>query len=721
MIKIFIFTGHKTDESLTITAIGKWLLKSNTWDLYFISRGKKTMHQHLKDGISGYEGRGQYRRDCEIKLLNSIPVDSAIKSVSNELNIQAETMKLSRKYDKRIADLKKEISDSRNNLEFETKFNKEYEVIKNELSRVQQEKSSLESKNKDLNQELTTFKKKEAIEIKRKENEEKEKILLIKQNNERVKEENRKREERKNNNLKFELISSELVIAQNLIRDLEDFIKSNPSEFDIVEIAELLIENRQILGGIWNEETAISFTKLQEYLNNSENFNQFYNQKEEDRYNNALVLLNEEYESLLSNQKELENKLNENLTSEFAPLLVEKVKIIRNVLKDFTLELLIKTNLEISAFKTNLSMQIEEQRFEEENKNFGIEETNKNLSELKELLSVNLTNDNAPLILEKINYLKDLNTDILNSKSILNINLETSEFINKIGGNPLIETEQSNNKINSENQNDKTTNNSLKSNLAELVSYFITICIEDDEIQTRNGFIYLPNKTEPFTGENLCAYRSNNQYSSKGKIKGGKYEGKWTKWYESGQIKVEQNFKDGKKDGKWTEWYKSGQIKYASNWKDGKADGKSTDWYENGKLWREGNYKDDKAEGKWTEWNESGQIKADLNYKDNVLITETQYWYHDNSQIFQVQNYKFGKADGKWTQWYENGKKSWERSYKDDKADGKFTQWYENGKKQIEGIDLDGKKHGTWNWWLENGQRHVERVYLDNRCVSGDC
>ena len=66
-----IFTGYKTDQSLTITAIGKWLLKSNTWDLYFVSRGNKTMHQHLMNGIPGFEGSGKNRRNCEIKLLNS--------------------------------------------------------------------------------------------------------------------------------------------------------------------------------------------------------------------------------------------------------------------------------------------------------------------------------------------------------------------------------------------------------------------------------------------------------------------------------------------------------------------------------------------------------------------------------------------------------------------------------------------------------------------------
>ena len=71
-----------------------------------------------------------------------------------------------------------------------------------------------------------------------------------------------------------------------------------------------------------------------------------------------------------------------------------------------------------------------------------------------------------------------------------------------------------------------------------------TICVETDA-QKRYGVIYLPNKTKPFTGENLCKYE-NGQKSVEGKIKDGERNGKWTWWYESGEIEIEATFKDGK-------------------------------------------------------------------------------------------------------------------------------------------------------------------------------
>jgi len=75
-------------------------------------------------------------------------------------------------------------------------------------------------------------------------------------------------------------------------------------------------------------------------------------------------------------------------------------------------------------------------------------------------------------------------------------------------------------------------------------SYSETICVDTDAQET-GGIIYLPNKTKPFTGKNLCKYE-NGQKKSEGNFKDGKKDGKRTSWNENGQIEVEENFKDGK-------------------------------------------------------------------------------------------------------------------------------------------------------------------------------
>ena len=48
-------------------------------------------------------------------------------------------------------------------------------------------------------------------------------------------------------------------------------------------------------------------------------------------------------------------------------------------------------------------------------------------------------------------------------------------------------------------------------------------------------------------------------------------DGKWTEYWENGQIKSVENYKYGKKDGKWTRYYKNGQIASERNYKDDKG------------------------------------------------------------------------------------------------------------------------------------------------------
>lgn len=75
-----------------------------------------------------------------------------------------------------------------------------------------------------------------------------------------------------------------------------------------------------------------------------------------------------------------------------------------------------------------------------------------------------------------------------------------------------------------------------------------TVCVDTHTVE-RGGIIYLPNKTKPFTGENLCEYESG-QYKSQGKINEGKRDDNWTEWDRNGLKQSELHYKDGKLVGK---------------------------------------------------------------------------------------------------------------------------------------------------------------------------
>ena len=141
-------------------------------------------------------------------------------------------------------------------------------------------------------------------------------------------------------------------------------------------------------------------------------------------------------------------------------------------------------------------------------------------------------------------------------------------------------------------------------------------CINSEKKQERNGLVYLPNETEPFSGK-FCK----TEVLSELNYKDGKKDGDCIEWHENGQKKLERNYKDGKRVGKHIEWYKNGQIKKESNYKEGKEDGIQTSYFSNGQKKLEGNYRDGKKVGVNKHWDENGQKHLDSRLGVILFIT----------------------------------------------------------------------------------------------------
>ena len=64
-----IYKGLLNEKALIITGEGRNSNRPNSkWKLKFESKGNKTMGEHLSDGLSGYEGKDKWRRECTMKL-----------------------------------------------------------------------------------------------------------------------------------------------------------------------------------------------------------------------------------------------------------------------------------------------------------------------------------------------------------------------------------------------------------------------------------------------------------------------------------------------------------------------------------------------------------------------------------------------------------------------------------------------------------------------------
>jgi uncharacterized protein len=280
---------------------------------------------------------------------------------------------------------------------------------------------------------------------------------------------------------------------------------------------------------------------------------------------------------------------------------------------------------------------------------------------------------------------------------------------------------------------------------------YAEICDESSKVQDRNGVLFLPNQTKPFSGDNLCSF-DNGQFKSKGRYIDGLKSGLWTEWKKNGikvseeiftqgelqsktffsdlhyqkigkiyyingkesskttwsyyrnlQMKFEQNTKNGKAHGIQTDWYENGQKMLEGNFINGKTEGTVTKWYENGNKEEEKNLKADIEDGKQTKWYENGQMKEEVNYIVGEKEGTSKYWYENGQKLFEGY-FINGKGEGLQTSWYENGNKKQEKNIKADKEDGKQTDWYENGQKQNERFASEGVMVGTTYKWYDNGQ-----------------
>ncbi len=127
-----------------------------------------------------------------------------------------------------------------------------------------------------------------------------------------------------------------------------------------------------------------------------------------------------------------------------------------------------------------------------------------------------------------------------------------------------------------------------------------------------------------------------------GDVVGGKQQGSWTYWYDTGTKQAEGSWYKDYQDGQWTWWYADGRVRqtgaYAGQGLDPKKlssaprSGHWRFWYESGHLTCEGDYAQDRQVGQWT-------------------------FFAKDGHAFAVGNFTAGVKDGAWTWWHTNGKR----------------------------------------------------------------
>ena len=229
-----------------------------------------------------------------------------------------------------------------------------------------------------------------------------------------------------------------------------------------------------------------------------------------------------------------------------------------------------------------------------------------------------------------------------------------------------------------------------------------SFCEHSPKVQKRHGLFYLPNQEEPFSGKNLCVYKKNGQYFSKGVIKQGLKDGEWITWHENGQKRSDKKYRDGKLNGDYSLWFNNGQL-HEINYH--KERNNHVSWHKNGRKSYEKTMPDNMQRYKQTWWFEDGRKWMETNYLNGLLDGKDTSWF-DSGQIHEETNYKEGKKHGTYSVWFENGQIQNRGSYIMDEANGKWIIYHENGFKFVERNYVDGiESYDETVWWDKEGNR----------------
>ena len=225
-----------------------------------------------------------------------------------------------------------------------------------------------------------------------------------------------------------------------------------------------------------------------------------------------------------------------------------------------------------------------------------------------------------------------------------------------------------------------------------------TICLETDA-QFRGGYIYLPNKNKPFSGNILCEYE-NGQTKIKGEVKDGLLDGELLIWYKNGQKKIEINFRN--ENGEYVAFLPDNS-------------GLVSSWDKHGRKQSKGDFTISLLDYKFTYYFENNLALWIDFIQDDKLFTSGFITYYDDGKLMSERWTIMGKE---WTDisWFKNGQKENETvwSYSPEYPKGISLQkgWYESGNQMFEyKVDHDNNFQGMVTSWHDNSYKQSEYFF----------
>lgn len=140
----------------------------------------------------------------------------------------------------------------------------------------------------------------------------------------------------------------------------------------------------------------------------------------------------------------------------------------------------------------------------------------------------------------------------------------------------------------------------------------------------RDGRLYSPESTEPFTGW-MVDYFPDSTLKSRSWVSMGLLDGVSEGWHTNGVLQVREQFARGVGEGPVTKWYSDGVKQSEGTARHGTLEGLFRRWHTNGTPSEEVTLVGGKPEGLSRSWYPSGKLKAEVTLHAGQVVSK-QYW-----------------------------------------------------------------------------------------------
>ena len=201
-----------------------------------------------------------------------------------------------------------------------------------------------------------------------------------------------------------------------------------------------------------------------------------------------------------------------------------------------------------------------------------------------------------------------------------------------------------------------------------------------------------------------------------GQYQDNKTVGEWMVYDNQGRPEGYGSFNEkGKRTGLWTWLNTDGTVYYTETYENGELNGPYISYYDNGTIRFKASYKDDQPFGLIDKFNKYGLLVESLSYKEGKLDGPYVSYYNLGSKFKEYEGvYKEGNIEGVLTSYYDDGSKYSEVNYTNGKANGIKTFYFRNGDVKSKFLLEDDLIQGDYIRYHENGNIAETGQYTDD-------